>query len=201
MVLRRFGELLFSRAIIWHLLKTFWFTSPKTLTGGNWHRHSNSGLPFFLIWSLPRLWYGSLYMFSLIPPHIYVSKCVYAYVHISLFLPECACTTIIDISPRIFSLMYCCCVSIIFVICICPPGALIWLINLFLFHTDKNKIYKYHFLFYNMFPQMLSGCLILSPYQIYPFGEGRDNGTIVNVTKVNQTLELCLRTRNNDNHP
>ena len=25
------------------------------------HRHSNSGHPFFLIWSLPRLWYGSLY--------------------------------------------------------------------------------------------------------------------------------------------
>ena len=25
-----------------------------------WHRHSNSGPPFFLIWSLPRLWYGSL---------------------------------------------------------------------------------------------------------------------------------------------
>ena len=24
------------------------------------HRHSNSGPPFFLIWSLPRLWYGSL---------------------------------------------------------------------------------------------------------------------------------------------
>ena len=24
------------------------------------HRHSNSGLPFFLIWSLPRLWYGFL---------------------------------------------------------------------------------------------------------------------------------------------
>jgi hypothetical protein len=23
----------------------------------------------------------------------------------------------------------------------------------------------------------------------------------VNVTKVNQTLELCLKTRNNDNHP
>ena len=23
------------------------------------HRHSNSGPPFFLIWSLPRLWYGS----------------------------------------------------------------------------------------------------------------------------------------------
>ena len=68
--------------------------------------------------------------------HIYVSKCMYVYVHIqnvSLFLPECACTTIIDISPRIFSLMYCCFVSIIIVICICPPGALIWLINLFLF--------------------------------------------------------------------
>ena len=29
--------------------------------------------------------------------------------------------------------LYCCCVSIIIVICICPPGALIWLINLFLF--------------------------------------------------------------------
>ena len=29
--------------------------------------------------------------------------------------------------------MYCCCVSIIMVICICPPGTLIWLINLFLF--------------------------------------------------------------------
>ena len=36
-------------------------------------------------------------------------------------------------TPWIFSLMYCCCVSIIFVNCICPPGALIWLINLFLF--------------------------------------------------------------------
>ena len=45
-----------------------------------------------------------MYMFSLIlPPHIYVSKCMYVYVHISLFLPECACTTIIDISPRIFT--------------------------------------------------------------------------------------------------
>ena len=50
-----------------------------------------------------------------------------------LFLSECACSTIIDISPRIFSLMYCCCVSIIIVICMCPPVALIWLINLFLF--------------------------------------------------------------------
>jgi hypothetical protein len=74
-----------------------------------------------------------MYMFSLIPPHIYVSKCMYVYVHISHFLHECACTTIIDISPRIFRLIYCCCVSIIIVICICPPGALIWLINLFLF--------------------------------------------------------------------
>ena len=77
-----------------------------------------------------------MYMFSLITPppsyiHIYVSKCMYVYVHISLFLPECTCTTIIDISPRIFKLIYCCCVSIIIVICICPPGALIWLINLF----------------------------------------------------------------------
>ena len=67
------------------------------------------------------------------PPHIYVSNCMYVYVHISLFLPQCACTTIIDISPRILILMYCCCVSIIIVICICPPGALIWLLNLFLF--------------------------------------------------------------------
>ena len=86
-----------------------------------------------------------MYMFSLItplprppppPPHIYVSKCVYVYVHISLFLPECACTTIIDISPQIFS-----CVSIIIVICICPPGTLIWLINLFLFlyPSDPEK--------------------------------------------------------------
>ena len=73
------------------------------------------------------------------PPHIYVSKCMYVYVHISLFLPECACTTIIDISPRIFSLMYCCCVSIIIVICICHPGAMIWLINLFLFLFLFNK--------------------------------------------------------------
>ena len=73
------------------------------------------------------------------PPYIYVSKCMYVYVHISLFLPECVFTTIIDISPRIFSLMYCCCVSIIIVICICPPGALIWLINLFLFLYENGK--------------------------------------------------------------
>ena len=59
--------------------------------------------------------------------------CVYVYVHISLFLYECACTTIIDTSLWIFSLMYCCCVSIIIVNCICSHGALIWLINLFLF--------------------------------------------------------------------
>jgi hypothetical protein len=74
-----------------------------------------------------------VYVLSHPPSYIYVSKCMYVYVHISLFLPECACTTIIDISPRIFSLMYCCCVSIIIVICIFLPGALIWLINLFLF--------------------------------------------------------------------
>ena len=30
------------------------------LYGSEDHRHSNSGPPFFLIWSLPRLWYGSL---------------------------------------------------------------------------------------------------------------------------------------------
>ena len=30
------------------------------LFGGFYHRHSNSGPPFLLIWSLPRLWYGSL---------------------------------------------------------------------------------------------------------------------------------------------
>jgi hypothetical protein len=41
--------------------------------------------------------------------------CVYVYVHISLFLPECACTTIIDTLLWIFSLIYCCCVSIIIV--------------------------------------------------------------------------------------
>ena len=66
------------------------------------------------------------------PPVIYMWVSVYVYVHISLFLPECACTTIIDISSRIFSLMYCCCVSIIIVVCICSPVTLIWLINLFL---------------------------------------------------------------------
>jgi hypothetical protein len=71
---------------------------------------------------------------------------MYVYVHISLFLPECVCTTIIHISPRTFSLMYCCCVSIIIVICICSPGALIWLINLFLFLLlgDSSPICKRH---------------------------------------------------------
>ena len=33
-----------------------------------------------------------------------------------------------------------CCVSIIIVICICPPRALIWLINLFLFLKKKKVI-------------------------------------------------------------
>jgi hypothetical protein len=28
--------------------------------GAQTHRHLNSGPPFFLIWSLPQLWYGSL---------------------------------------------------------------------------------------------------------------------------------------------
>jgi hypothetical protein len=76
--------------------------------------------------------------------YTFVCECVYVYVHISLFLPECACTTIIDISPRIFSLMYCCFVSIIIgFFCICPPGALIWLINLFLFlfHCPQAKVH------------------------------------------------------------
>ena len=95
-----------------------------------------------------------VYVLSHHPPHIYVSKCVYVYVHISLFLPECTCTTIIDISPRIFSLMYCCCVSIIIVICICPPGALIWLINLFysiLFYSIQPKYNFYLIPFGNIY--------------------------------------------------
>ena len=54
------------------------------------------------------------------------------------------CTTIIDISPRIFRLIYCCCVSIIIVICICPPGALIWLINLFLFLFHTKYLPQLH---------------------------------------------------------
>ena len=45
--------------------------------------------------------------------------------------------------------LYCCCVSIIIVICICPPGALIWLINLF------YSILFYSILFYS---------ILLSPY-------------------------------------
>ena len=53
----------------------------------------------------------------------------------------CSSQLFSDISPRIFSLMYCCCVSIIIVICICPPRALIWLINLFLF-LKKKESYK-----------------------------------------------------------
>ena len=40
----------------------------------------------------------------------------------------------------IFILMYCCCVSIILVNYIFPPGALIWLINLFLFLFTKAHI-------------------------------------------------------------
>ena len=75
----------------------------------------------------------TLFLFFTFHHYIYVSMCVFVYVHIPLFLPECACTTIIDTSPWIFSLMYCCCVSIIFVNCIYPPVALLWLINLFLY--------------------------------------------------------------------
>ena len=81
----------------------------------------------------------SLFIIIYICEYVCVRLC--AYVHISLFLPECACTTIIDTSHReYYSLMYCCCVSIIFVNCICPPGALIWLINLFLFLFTKAHI-------------------------------------------------------------
>ena len=36
-----------------------WVLSIKHATN-KYHRHSNSGPPFFLIWSLPRLWHGSL---------------------------------------------------------------------------------------------------------------------------------------------
>ena len=43
-------------------------------------------------------WY--MYMFSLTPrPHIYVSKCVCVYVHISLFLPKCACRRVAPYTP------------------------------------------------------------------------------------------------------
>jgi hypothetical protein len=80
-------------------------------------------------------WWITWYMYVLSHPPSYICKqvCVRLCAYISLFLPECACTTIIDISPRIFSLMYCWCVSIIIVICICPPGALIWLLNLYFY--------------------------------------------------------------------
>ena len=37
-----------------------WFDPTRARTHDLSHRHSNSGPPFFLIWSLPRLWYGSL---------------------------------------------------------------------------------------------------------------------------------------------
>jgi hypothetical protein len=62
--------------------------------------------------------------------------------YISLFLSECACTTIIVISPRIFSLIYGCCVSIIIVICICPHGALIWLYHWRMCHFHQGV--KWH---------------------------------------------------------
>jgi hypothetical protein len=78
-------------------------------------------IKFFLIWKKNKY-------FAEIPLSFIIRLCNYV-----LFLTECACSTIIDISPRIFSLMYCCCVSIIIVICMCPPVALIWLINLFLY--------------------------------------------------------------------
>ena len=87
---------------------------------------------FCLIPRPPRDFFLYFYFLFTLHYYLYVSMCVYVYVHISLFLPECVCTTLIDTSPWIFSLK-CFCVSIIFVNCICPPGALIWLINLFHF--------------------------------------------------------------------
>ena len=71
--------------------------------------------------------------------YIYVSMCVHVYVlmclcaYISFPSRVCLRHNYWYFTPWIFSLMYCCCVSIIFVNCIFPPGALIWLINLFLF--------------------------------------------------------------------
>ena len=44
------------------------------------------------------------------------------------------------------SYLYCCCVSIIILICICPPGALIWLINLFFLFIFNIFIQFLHFL-------------------------------------------------------
>ena len=92
-----------------------------------------------------------------------------------LFLPECACTTIIGTSPWIFSLMYCCCVSIIFVNCICPPGALIWLINLFLFLS--NCIFVTYTIFESELSFLLTSssfnsCLMYRAVPLIPFHPG-----------------------------
>jgi hypothetical protein len=56
-------------------------------------------------------------------------------------IQRCLLNTLKENNHSLFRLIYCCCVSIIIVICICPPGALIWLINLFLFlfHRIRNN--------------------------------------------------------------
>ena len=41
------------------MIRTFCMLKKMTFSAFH-HRHSNSGPPFFLIWSLPRLWHGSL---------------------------------------------------------------------------------------------------------------------------------------------
>jgi hypothetical protein len=46
--------------------------------------------------------------------------------------------------------LYCCCVSIIIVICTCPPGALIWLINLFYSILYMILILPCHYIAYKM---------------------------------------------------
>ena len=106
--------------------------------------------------------------------------CVYVYVHISLFLSECACTTIIDTSLWIFSLMYCCCVSIIIVNCICPPGALICLnklisISISISYQSTDVIRKRHFYIHiSRLMQSENGILLL--FYIYlSHGNGKKN--------------------------
>jgi hypothetical protein len=55
--------------------------------------------------------------------------------------------------------LYCCCVSIIIVICTCPPGALIWLINLFYSILYMILILPCHCLIYD--PDSSPSCTVL----------------------------------------